>query len=100
MPLKRSLPAPRPVALRGADGFFATAFFFSAGFGAAFFTTLRATFFFGATLRFGAALRAPMYTAGDVAAAERTATCEASGAWKPAASAARQNSTIARSISM
>ena len=62
--------------------------------------TLRATFFFGATLRFGAALRAPMYTAGDVAAAERTATCEASGAWKPAASAARQNSTIARSISM
>ena len=61
---------------------------------------MRATFFFGATLRFGAALRAPMYTAGDVAAAERTATCEASGAWKPAASAARQNSTSARSISM
>ena len=41
MPLKRSLFAPRPVALRVPDGFFATAFFFGAGFGfgAAFFTT-------------------------------------------------------------
>ena len=67
---------------------------FGFGFGGAFFTT----FFLGATLRFGAALRAPMYTAGDAAAAERTATCDATGAWKPAAHAARQNSRIARSI--
>ena len=59
---------------------------------------MRATFFFGATLRFGAAMRAPMYTAGDVAAAERTETCEASGAWKPAASAARQASRMSFSI--
>ena len=38
---------------------------------------------------------APGDTTGDAAVAERTATCEASGAWKPAASAAARRAACA-----